>query len=584
MVLLSSLVSCNVDSKTLLGTWYSEEGYCIKFNDDGTYIESYFGISLPYELIGTTLVYYWIDGYPRAVEIDKLTKTSLNVKMGSESFSFKHSDSEPFVRTWEEAEILEDNSHIGCYTLLSDMGEEAQINLFDNYYLSFVHGDTDSIRKASDNVVLGAYTPSPFTDKIEVFTKIEDDTEGCRIASSTLRKFGNDNYLASQKLNKSFCKIYKNSSVETTDITYQLDGEYRDTANGVTYTFKSDRSLIKSTDDGISLSYVYFVDNDGLVTAACYDGTIENDYFFLDIVTGDLYRAVYQRETWSDFVQNLNSNPDYIAPIAKCFTVHNQSGIVDNSVCYDTGLDDNLVSGISAVEDKLSSKDKYNLLDEMSIVQEQSAELQQQITSQKMKEEREQAEREERIAELEEIARQRKEEEFKKQEELNQLYGASSAYGFYEPGVGYYEFTGNSSDEYILHRDTEFAITTPLIPETPSVTPTPMPSLPTGSEIVRPDLDGKSIKMYIEFYCNCVSCRSSNDIVPENATDVVLADPTILTPGDYIIVNLDEEVKTVKVLDSKGLVTGNVLMYYSTDHEWFLSQKNGQFEITQAVG
>lgn len=571
-----------MNNKTLVGTWYNEEGYYISFKDDGTYIESYFGIRLPYEVMGNTLVYYWIDGYLRAIEIDKLTKTSLNVKMGSESFLFKHSDSEPFVRTWEEVEILEDNSHIGCYSLVSDMGEEAQINLFDNYCLSITQGDVQDIRKASDSVVLGVYTPNPFTDEIVVFTRNEDSTEdGLGIASATLRKFSNDNYLASQKLDKVFCKVYENSSIKEVDTTYQLDGAYRDTANGVTYTFKSDHSLVKSTDDGISISYAYFVDNEGLITAACYDGVIENDYFFLNVTTGDVYRAVYQRETWSDFVQSLNSGSNSISPLAKCFMVHNKNGIVDSSVNYDIKMGENSVSELNILEDKLSSSDKDNLIKEMSIIQEQDAELQQQITSQKLKEERMQAEKEERLAELEEMARQRKEEELKKQEELNQLYRASSAYGFYEPGVGYYEFTGDSSDEYIIHHDTE---STPAIPEVSTSTPNPTAILPTGSEIVRPDLDGKSIKMHIEFYCNCVSCRSNNDMVPENATDVVLADPTILTPGDYIIVNLNEEVKTVQVLDSKGLVTGNVLMYYSTDHEWFSKHGNGQFEITQTVG
>ena len=584
VLLLSTLVACQQTAR-LNGVWVDDTGYYIEF-DDSTYRESKYGLDLPYEFSSGQLVYYWADGEPRTTDVT-LDGDTLKLSINDSLRTFRKTNKSPKMYEWSSEEVSRDYDIIGSYNLISKNTSASSITLFRGNHISIAGGTFDEnsgdIRIASEDVVIGKYAPDTESSDLYVYTSATGENSQ-ELYCSTFKYFSEGDYIAAGVLNGTADNINTHKNVDPSAWSYTLSGSFIDDASGLTYTFNTDNTVIKSDSYGMLLNYAYYVDSNGLVSLSCLDGSLDTDFLFLDTSKGKLYRMVYQRDTWVDYIHELSaSGVTYSSTgeiqkeslLDSCFSIVDKDKIVGADVKYIIVTNTTIEMPIMSLLNRMLELDKDGFQKDISSVQDQEVLLNlQQESKEQLEAEREKA-KDEFLQKMKELAIQKELLEENAAEDNKYQYDASSGNGFYDPNVGYYEYIDGSDSEYVIH------------PRPSQVIETPTQQIEEDQEngvIVNPDNDGTTQDIQINFVCNCQECRIDNSIVNKDNTDIVLADPNTYTPGDFIVIEIGSETKTVKVVDSNGTITGRSLSYWSTDHDWVTNQKSGLYKVTQAVG
>lgn len=81
-----------------------------------------------------------------------------------------------------------------------------------------------------------------------------------------------------------------------------LEGFVRIPEVGVTYEFFSDNTVVRTLTTGESISMLYFVDTEGLVTMSDMLGSNSKDYMWYDMDSGTMYRYVFENDDWFDYL------------------------------------------------------------------------------------------------------------------------------------------------------------------------------------------------------------------------------------------------------------------------------------------
>lgn len=156
--------------------------------------------------------------------------------------------------------------------------------------------------------------------------------------------------------------MYEKDSVNPfEDNGYVLDTDLSSIDTGVDYLFHMDGSA-EVVSYGATVEYQYAIDSDGLIQlvpkGVLGQGTIA-DYMYFEKMHNTVYRAVYQRSTWSDFVDSSRA-----ISLPLCTTEGEVSLVTGDIVADLLALDEENYNSIRiSIEDAISQREAEQALE-----------------------------------------------------------------------------------------------------------------------------------------------------------------------------------------------------------------------------
>ena len=262
------------------GVWKDvDEEYYVKFNDDGTYSETVYNLPRPFEVDGDTLTLYNANGQATTADLVMNYGGKLRVLLNGENRVLEPTERKPVLYQWGE-EIT--GSALAAYRLKADFDNDCYLRFYEDNLFSYTLG--------SDNVA-GKYAETLSGDLL-LLTRDESSSE--RLVS------WNRGFAMGRLETNITVETVKENAIEDRGLMFR--GDIYDAATRTSYQFDGDGFVLRSTDDGTTAQFLYYVDTDGLVTLVDSAGLGVYVYLWYDEITGQTYRYVFERDGWVDFL------------------------------------------------------------------------------------------------------------------------------------------------------------------------------------------------------------------------------------------------------------------------------------------
>lgn len=612
VLFLLCLSGCS-KGQTIVGRWQDDTGYHLQFNEDGTFTEDIYGTPLNYTFDGEKITYSWVDGYMRYTDVF-LSGDKLAFRINGKERTFTANKTAPVEGVWSPTEVAPGISLAGKFTLLGNSGVTSELKLLSGnlFSLSWSVGDTldEDWRTASNTCVLGKYAERGAGQSVVLFTA--DDMNSVQYEQFVESDSGH--YISTMPLSGMITAVDEDWSSPVNWRGYTIDGVVADDGSLINYHFSRDNTVTKELADGMTINYAYFIDKDGLVTLSCLDGFLETDVMWFDVTGKTMYRMVYERDSWVDYMYA-------IALADKTNTIEGEGSITDSSRIMDedllmpalndaVDLPGGFGSALNSLYDTLAAADEAKSVMDFNQIQESHDNLEYELLTREEQEAQRQKDKEEFLAEMGVLAEQKRIADAEAERLLREQMIAEGYVYDYETETWYIP-GGSSSGEY--------GEINPW--ETPSGSQTPDPSgsiqtpgsssiqhgttLPDGTVVGGPtsfggssgkpatkeDEDNDELEKppdatvaTVKFICNCNACHTDEYLVNKGASNVALVDASVWEPGLAVILGDKRSSPQVTLINSDGSVTGNTIEAYFADHNWVEAQSNGIYTILKVVG
>lgn len=263
-----------------VGVWKDvDEEYYVKFYDDGTYVETDYNLPRPFEVKGDVLTLYNANGQATTADLVMNYGGRLRVLLNGEERVLETTKRTPALYQWGEETVTQS---VAAYRLKAKFDEDC--------YLRFYEDDAFSYTLGSDKVV-GKYAE---TLGGELLLLTVDGSLDERLVR------WNRGYAMGRLETNITVETVKENAIEDRGLMFR--GDIYDASTRTSYQFDGDGIALRSTDDGTTEQFLYYVDTDGLVTLVDSAGLGVYVYLWYDEVTGQTYRYVFERDGWTDFL------------------------------------------------------------------------------------------------------------------------------------------------------------------------------------------------------------------------------------------------------------------------------------------
>lgn len=588
---LIGLCSCKGKEHSLVGSWKDvDEDYYVVFNDSGHYHDSIYNLGLQYLDSGDHVSYYTPAGDMIYVEPEWTFRGNLRLYIGGAFRELKSVNATQDMYDWAEQSAFKPKQATVSYTAKSGSGVYSTLYLDD-----------------SNRYLYGITVPTLYWEgSMQGLVARSDDSrdyllyfdEGNRVEMLRSSPYGE--YLGALPLAVDgpliVEKSYNNLALGE-QRGYVLDGVLSIPQSGVTYTFTTDDRCVKSTPAGYSIEYTYYIGTEGLVALLPAMGIIETDYMYYDADQNIMYRLVYQRDSWYDFVSELIVEPVAEEKESKPWRLNASIAMpstrsehlpvaysVEDSFLYPllSDLDmDYTLWGFQCISEVMQQIQADENLRKEYVAQQESA--QERLRKQMESDERE-------WSKVKAIMDARVEAELASGQVSN-LSGSLSDLPVYSDSSASddlswldaflaslenkpsYDQDANPSGPVVNTDDAESSGT----PE--SATSTAPPS--TDTEIPDAEVSQFDPAFYVDFVCTCVNCHVQALPVELNADDILLVDADVIEPGTYLSV---EGYGMVVARASGGYTSGQTAVLYSSSHNAVNRFSSGMYNVYKVVG
>lgn len=369
---------------------------------------------------------------------------------------------------------------------------------------------------------------------------------------------------------------------------YVLDGTVYLDEGAVYFTFTEDSRCVKSVQGGASIEYSYYVDTDGLITLGASGGATHDDYLYYDAEYNCIYRLVFKRDTWFDFVADLGAQltdsmgnteganvsctgspkVDPYSELAVAYPTENSilyeglSGI-DSSYTEETAEELQELWAKIAADDKARQEYELSLLSEREQLFKRAQALEEAQAQLK-------ALMDARVQVEIESGKVTKPTTNKDDTWLDQILSSIENQGGYDQGA--------SSSGPVVNIGGEGEVPEPSNAPDPAAPTEPNPPNSGEPETTTPEYNPV---FHVDFVCTCVNCYTQSLPVELNADNVLLVDASIIVPGT--LVNL-EGFGVVTACESGGITSGQTAVCYSKSHNAVIRFSSGTYNVYPVVG
>ena len=578
ILILFVLVGCKED-QTIVGKWEDEEGYIIQFLDNGTFVENTFNCPMVFEFDNGELMFGWVDGYLRKTTVTYVDSDNISFQINGKLRNF-HKTNKDIGTPWSEDYLSRQKIYTGKLNLIGNMGVSSEIILYNNNTFSLNGKGDDEVS------VSGHYADRGNSDCMILYTAESGDS----VKYEKFIESPSGDYVSTMQLSGKLTNVEEDWSSPITWRGYTAEGTVYNESNGISYSFEKDNTVRKICSDSISLLYAYFIDKDGLITLSSLDNYLDTDYLWVDNRTGDVFRMVYKRDSWSSYMYAVAVS-DKQTVITNSIPGKGASYILDSDLIVrsDLGVLD-LPGEQEVIFDELyqmadRSEEAVTLRDYLT-VEERKATLEYELLTKEEREEQLRKEKEEFLAEMGVLAEQKRIADERAEAEMRAnleaegfVYDAESDTWYY-PGNVFIDdhvptdpwdvppIGGSTKNPIKVGDSTQFSGGSSSGDSSGSI---------GTSHANIPFVD--TSKGYIKFLCNCDDCYNSESGLPKGSSNVALVDSTIFIPGTVVTFGDNSTDYQFTFVDSKGLAKGSSIYVYSTDHDWVNQQSDGSYSI-----
>lgn len=265
------------------GVWKDlDSDYYIVFDPSTqTYRETTYNMPRPYTTAGDYVVLTGVDGQQSTVTLKRNYGSRVLVILNGEERLMHPVAETPKLSYWSLPPKAEDC--VAVYSSKLSFGETAFVRLYNDRTYVLKHVD--------DSDVQGKYYVGNDMSLL-LFPSEKSNAEVLRPWS-----FG---YVAGAVATHLQAQTLKANAIADKGIL--LEGFVRIPEVGVTYEFFSDNTVVRTLTTGESISMLYFVDTEGLVTMSDMLGSNSKDYMWYDMDSGTMYRYVFENDDWFDYL------------------------------------------------------------------------------------------------------------------------------------------------------------------------------------------------------------------------------------------------------------------------------------------
>lgn len=470
IVLCTIILTGCARTPDLVGTWRDSSGYTVEFREDGSYWESTYGASMRYTYDNDGLLYYWPDGYPRYAEVS-FEKNQLVLQINGKTRKFSSIDKSMVVPTTAVDQISSTANLSGKFKLLGNTGVSSELYLTADklYSLTYAVGAAAPMNwtTIADTTYIGLYADRGYGDSIIFY-------DGNCGACEMFKQSKDGSYLATYVLDGKVSGLEADFSSPVSWRGFTMEGDFYDNNTQVTYHFGADNNMVKELPSGETMSYVYFVNTEGLVTLSCLDGYINNDNMWLDTTTGRMYRMVYERDGWTDYMYGMTQlsststdSADVSGTFSETYTLRTD-GVQDANIVMERSQEltallcqPSMIFG--EVYSTLSESDMRTQDSNFREIANQEERLKEDLEAWEAFEEQKRKEKEDFLAQMADLAEQRAEaeEEERLQKELAAAGLGDTQYDYdhpytenypanWQPTIGNSYISGNYGDDIVV--------------------------------------------------------------------------------------------------------------------------------------
>lgn len=570
LLLLGSLSGCHSEHD-LTGVWTDvDDSYSVTFKDNGLYKESTYNLWLQYAEKEGQLLYNDPSGDLVCTVPDWTFRGNLKLYIGGKYREFQRTESAFTGFPWDKEVDYDLNATTDHYVLKSALGVDSQFFIAEDASYSLVFSAETDGGEYVENRLNGKLATSRDAQTMVLYYDGGESADIVRFSPERL-------YVGVMPLDVDGvlkCTVdYSNLSLKQ-ERGYLLDGTVLLPESGVSYTFTPDSKCVKNLQGSGSIEYSYYTDMEGLITLGSTEGVLESDYLLYDAEGGQVYRLVYSRDSWYDFVTGLGASPlsatssasddaKYVAVpasnIAEAIAAH-YIPRGNPQYSFIPELDAEYVSlGIkvlSSIRDRIEQEDEAWRAHDAD------------VTSQ----------REQLSTTVQSFV--------KEQTELKALLDArafaaimggaltststSQSSEGYNQGDAYYDPVVNIDDASSRGEGPSNTTET-----TTAAVPNDLSSEPSEPPVVQYDP-----AFHIDFVCTCVNCYVSSLPVEFEADNVLLVDSSVLAPGTNLNV---EGYGMVIARASGGRTLGQTAVLYSKNHNAVIRFSSGVYNVYQTV-
>lgn len=283
--LIFEIIALNkIDTAKPVGVWKDVDSdyYVVFDNVTSTYRETTYNMSRPYDVYGDSVILTGVDGQQAACQLGRNFGSKVLLMLNGEEHLMVPVDEAPKLNPWNVEPKAVDC--IAVYSSKLSMSAPQLLRIYKDHSYVFKNIDLD-IDLQGKYVVGSDGTLLLFSDEDTVAEALKPWELGyamgvleTNITATTLK-----------------ANVIDNRGLS-------LHGYVRIPEAGVTYDFQDDNIVTRTLSSGESVQMLYFVDNTGLVTMADMVGGNVKDYMWYDQVSSTMYRYVFERDDWFDFV------------------------------------------------------------------------------------------------------------------------------------------------------------------------------------------------------------------------------------------------------------------------------------------
>lgn len=578
---LLSLSACSRAGHDLTGTWedVEDDSYRVQFTGQDTYKDTLYGITLSCtELEDNVLLYASPAGDMYFVPVSWTWGGNPVLEIGGMHRELRRVSDSDITAVYKDIDV---NNLTSEYTLKSQLGVQSSLRVDDQnnaeFELNFGEPNEDNV-----NAISGKSAISTVSNLLTFYYEDGSESEEFRLSDS-------GSYISSLPLSVdgtiSAEVSYSNPSLSQEN-GYTLDGTVFYPDGSIFYKFSSDGICTKEMYTGSSLEYSYYVDTDGLITLAAKGGNGSYDYMYYDHTTNTVYRLVYQRNSWQDYLSSLlytevltekESSTDYVVmpPQSKPATDDEPAtNPLDSALGYcnlpvfELESTNKVMQEIQDIQDSIKEDDIARREYELSLLSEQERLIAQAKAVQ------------------EERARLQALMDARVQAEIESGRGsppASKSPDWWDDFLS--QIDGSTS------YDQDEQVSSPVVnshtPENTSggdsTKPSAWPTNPITETTASPEptASNDKVALTVTFVCTCVNCHVQSMPVEVGADNVLLVDSSIFTPGNLLNI---EGYGVVTSRASGGTTSGQTAICYSGSHNAVSRFPSGVYSVSKVVG
>ena len=279
------LLFLSIKEPTVTGHWQDvdDDDYFMIFSSDGTYRESTYNTQLAYSVYGDTLILNDMAGHEATTYLHKNLGGKMTVSLYGKTRVLQPMDGKAKISSVDTSKA---GAVVGAYQLVSGCSEDVSLRLYDQFVYKLNIGDTTHtgrFARSTDGTLL-LHIPGdelwveclkPY-DYGYVFGEMEAELDS-----------------ESVKLN----------AIE--DRGTVLIGDVKDTFSDTVYYFTRDNHVVMTPSGKSAMECNYFVDSSGIITITDSAGLGISDTMYYSQTTGKVYRYVFGRDEWFEFLSNV---------------------------------------------------------------------------------------------------------------------------------------------------------------------------------------------------------------------------------------------------------------------------------------